>query len=155
MDSPLATLHQPSGLDHVFVYGTLRRGGANDITRLDPPGHFVGAATVRGWLYSLGSYPGLLLDVQGPAVVGEVYALDPVLERVLDGIEELYPQQRDEYVKRRVAVEVAGRTLDCLVYEIHPRYVQGRRALNPPDWLHHAPALPQSLGGPIQGGRAP
>lgn len=142
----MSTLYQPSGLDHVFVYGTLRRGGANDITRLDPPGRFVGAATVRGWLYSLGSYPGLLLDVQGPAVVGEVYALDPVLERVLDGIEELYPQQRDEYVKRRVAVEVAGRMLDCLVYEIRPRYVQGRRVLSPPDWLRHAPAAPAPAG---------
>lgn len=142
----MSTLYQPSGLDHVFVYGTLRRGGANDITRLAPPGRFVGAATVRGWLYSLGSYPGLLLDAQGPAVVGEVYALNPVLERVLDGIEELYPQQRDEYVKRRVAVEVAGRMLDCLVYEIHPRYVQGRRVLSPPDWLRHAPVAPAPAG---------
>ncbi len=35
---------------HVFVYGTLRRGEVNDITRLRPAPRFVGDAHVAGLL---------------------------------------------------------------------------------------------------------
>ena len=45
--SPQATLH-------VFVYGTLRRGEANDINRLRPPPRYLGQARTRGTLYALG-----------------------------------------------------------------------------------------------------
>ena len=33
---------------HVFVYGTLRRGGRNDINRLQPAPQYVGMGEVRG-----------------------------------------------------------------------------------------------------------
>lgn len=99
-------LYVPSGMLHVFVYGTLRRGGANDINRLTPPPLFVGRARVRGRLYGMGSYPGLVLDSSAGWVEGEVYRIDSRLEPVLDGIEELYPQQRDEYAKRVIDVEL-------------------------------------------------
>lgn len=118
---------------HVFVYGTLRRGDANDITRLRPAPRFVGAASIAGTLYHLGGYPGLVLG--GPqAVVGEVYAITPEVERRVDEIEEVYPQQRDEYFKRIVAVTVAGRALDCVVYEINPRYLGGAPVIVTGDW---------------------
>ncbi len=35
---------------HVFVYGTLRRGEVNDITRLQPAPHYIGPARVQGGL---------------------------------------------------------------------------------------------------------
>lgn len=82
---------------HVFVYGTLRRGGSNDITRLSPAPRWLGFAQVAGMLFHLGAYPGMTLGGDRP-VHGEVYAIEPALETVLDAIEGLggdYPA--DEY----------------------------------------------------------
>ena len=122
---------------HVFVYGTLRRGGANDITRLLPAPQFVGLGTVVGTMYDFGAYPGVVLGrgEASVAIPGEVYAIAPELEGVLDEIEEVYPQQRDEYFKRHVAVTVAGVDVDCIVYEINPAYVAGRATIAGGDWL--------------------
>lgn len=107
---------------HVFVYGTLRRGGSNDITRLAPAPRWVGEGSIAGTMYDFGRYPGVVLGGDG-VVRGEVYAITAALERVLDEIEEVYPQQADRYSRREVNVAVAGETLSCLVYEINPRYV--------------------------------
>ena len=91
---------------HVFVYGTLRRGQANDIMALQPAPAWVGRASVHGTLYDLGRYPGVVLG--GTALVrGEVYEIAPALEEKLDEIEMIYPQQRDEYFKRELSVAVA------------------------------------------------
>lgn len=57
---------------HVFVYGTLRRGGRNDINRLAPAPRYVGMGEVRGHLYHFDWYPGLTLGGdQAVTVVGE------------------------------------------------------------------------------------
>lgn len=119
---------------HVFVYGTLRRGDDNDITLLQPPPVWVGEARIKGVLYHFGRYPGIVL---GGAcdVVGEVYAITPALERVLDEIEELYPQQSNEYFKREVEVTVAGAVLPCLVYEINRNRLAGRPRIASGDWV--------------------
>ena len=135
----------PQNLDverHVFVYGTLRRGGDNDITRLNPAPVWVGAASIKGVLYDLGRYPGVVLsgnaalggEAQGD-VFGEVYAITPALECVLDEIEEFYPQQTQEYAKREIAVAVGGRSVQCLIYEIHPDRVQGKPRMACGDWM--------------------
>jgi len=118
----------------VFVYGTLRQGGANDITRLRPAPRFVGMARTAGTLYHLGAYPGLVLG--GAAVtVGEVYAIEPALEQRLDGIEEIAGAPDDEYFKREVTLEVDGRTVDCLVYEINPARLRGAPRIACGDWM--------------------
>lgn len=126
----------PDSLRHVFVYGTLRRGEANDINRLQPAPRFVGAARIRGVMFHLGRYPGVILGDEG-WVLGEVYAILPELERQLDVIEELYPQQSDEYRKRWVPVQVDRQSVDCLVYEINPHYTQGRPYIASGDWVGH------------------
>jgi gamma-glutamylcyclotransferase (GGCT)/AIG2-like uncharacterized protein YtfP len=131
-------------LRHVFVYGTLRRGDVRDITRLQPAPRFIGMGSVAGLLYDLGPYPGLLLGGTG-RVVGEVYAISAGLERVLDEIEEVWPQQTGEYAKRDIAVqmdgapEVAGPV--CLVYEINPERLAGCPVIKGGDWRqrHSAP----------------
>ena len=124
----------PHAQRHVFVYGTLRRGEANDINRLLPAPRFVGLAQISGAMYHLGAYPGVVLGPLG-AVVGEVYAIKHALERVLDEIEELYPQNKDEYFKRALPVTVGKRQIDCLVYEINPAYVEGRPVIASGDWV--------------------
>lgn len=124
----------------VFVYGTLRAGDDNDITRLQPAPRFVGHGTVHGTLYHLGRYPGLRLaeaDDSGPTtdVLGEVYEVSPELERVLDEIEELYPQQTNEYFKREIKVHIDGVPVRCFVYEINPIYITGRPVIASGDWV--------------------
>lgn len=121
----------------VFVYGTLRRGGSNDITRLQPAPRFVGRAQVAGVLYHLGAYPGMVLG-GGGWVQGEVYAIEPALEAVLDaieGTEGISAGPDDEYIRREVAVPVGGQALQCLVYEINPRRVASAPVIAQGDWF--------------------
>ncbi len=120
----------------MFVYGTLRRGEDNDINLLTPTPHFVGAGSVGGVMYHLGGYPGVVLNNSLEYnIVGEVYAITPELEKVLDEIEMIYPQQRDEYNKRMVIVWVGARQLSCLFYEINPAYITGKPVIASGDWV--------------------
>jgi gamma-glutamylcyclotransferase (GGCT)/AIG2-like uncharacterized protein YtfP len=126
------------GLRYVFVYGTLRRGDDRDINRLSPAPRFVGPGLIRGVMYHLGAYPGVILDQGGKAggrVVGEVYAIEAALERTLDEIEEIDPQHKDEYFKRQILVEVGARRLPCLVYEINPACVKDKPVIASGDWV--------------------
>jgi gamma-glutamylcyclotransferase (GGCT)/AIG2-like uncharacterized protein YtfP len=119
---------------HVFVYGTLRKGERNDINRLSPAPDFVGIGAVKGVLHLMSWYPGLLLGGHSD-VVGEVYAITPELERLLDEIEEISPDPESEYFKRDLAVTVGSRSIECLVYEINPGRVAGRALIGSGDWL--------------------
>ena len=119
----------------VFVYGTLRRGQANDINRLLPAPVYRGMARIRGVLYDLGRYPGVILGSGDNWVSGEVYAITPELEQQLDRIEEVAPVPSGEYARRHIDVEVDGLLLRCLVYEIAPLRVQGRPRIAHGDWL--------------------
>lgn len=133
----------PTIARYVFVYGTLRRGEKNDITRMQPAPGFVGLAHVPGVLYHLGRYPGLVLGGPG-RVLGEVYAITAVLERQLDQIEDVWPQASGEYAKREILVQlpdVSGASgasparLLCLVYEIHPSRTLGKPVIASGDWV--------------------
>ena len=128
-----------SALRYVFVYGTLRRGEQRDINMLMPAPVFIAYAQVAGTLYNLGDYPGLRLGGRG-FVQGEVYQIGPALELQLDEIEEVWPQQTGEYVRREVFVtfsEVLDTKLEhtCLVYEIAQLRAAGMPVISSGDWL--------------------
>jgi gamma-glutamylcyclotransferase (GGCT)/AIG2-like uncharacterized protein YtfP len=126
---------------HVFVYGTLRRGGRNDINRLAPRPRYVGMGEVKGRLYHIDWYPGLTLGGdEAVTVVGEVYEIGAELEAVLDGIEQIAPGPDSEYFKRELSIDVDGRPLPCLVYEINPDRVRGRQVIGHGDWILFHPA---------------
>jgi gamma-glutamylcyclotransferase (GGCT)/AIG2-like uncharacterized protein YtfP len=59
---------------HLFVYGTLRRGGPMHAL-LEPGACWVGAARLRGRLYDLGPFPGLAEGRRGDWVQGELYRI--------------------------------------------------------------------------------
>jgi gamma-glutamylcyclotransferase (GGCT)/AIG2-like uncharacterized protein YtfP len=123
-------------MPHVFVYGTLRRSGRNDIARYRPQPVCLGEASIAGTLYDLGAYPGVVLGGAG-RVKGEVYVVEPSVEAALDVLEEVADDDSGEYIKRRVRVEVGGQPVDCLVYEIHPSRIAGRRVIGSGDWIAH------------------
>jgi gamma-glutamylcyclotransferase (GGCT)/AIG2-like uncharacterized protein YtfP len=121
---------------HVFVYGTLRRGGRNDINRLAPAPEYVGMGEVQGVLYHIDWYPGLTLGgEEAVTVVGEVYRIAAELEAVLDGIEQIEDGADSEYFKREVRVAVQGRPVDCLLYEINPQRVRDKQVIGHGDWI--------------------
>lgn len=145
---------------HVFVYGTLRRGGSNDINLRKPAPRYVGTSSLKGILYDLGPYPGLILaspdafDSSGECtskVVGEVYAVLPALEDKLDELEGLLPVPTGEYFKRFISLDVtlpvsAAATLDegcgeqallCIVYEINPERTRACALVEHGDWIAH------------------
>ncbi len=65
---------------NLFVYGTLRKNFANEFARqFYKSGRLLGRAKVRGRLYQISDYPGLVLsDTDAEWVRGEVYTLtDP------------------------------------------------------------------------------
>jgi gamma-glutamylcyclotransferase (GGCT)/AIG2-like uncharacterized protein YtfP len=121
---------------YVFVYGTLRRGEARDINCLLPAPEFVMQAKVFGRLYDLGTYPGLQLGY-GNAVVGEVYAISPSLESVLDEIEGIGTESRDEYLKSTVDVSLDGKPCSCLVYEVNPAGLSDKTLIAHGDWVRY------------------
>ncbi|MBI3991639.1 MAG: gamma-glutamylcyclotransferase [Candidatus Lambdaproteobacteria bacterium] len=65
--------------EHVFVYGTLRRGAGHPMHEtLARMSQFVGLAHYQGVLYDLGPYPGAVRDPRGRSTVwGELYAVLP------------------------------------------------------------------------------
>ena len=98
----------------------------------------MGNGQINGTLYNLGSYPGVRLGgVRG--VQGEVYQITPELERQLDEIEEVWPQQTGEYERREVLVQCAGRALTCLVYEVNQARPPGRSLIESGNWLKVRP----------------
>jgi gamma-glutamylcyclotransferase (GGCT)/AIG2-like uncharacterized protein YtfP len=123
-------------MPHVFVYGTLRRGGRNDIARYRPAPAWIGEAGIAGTLYDLGAYPGVVLGGTR-RVRGEVYVIEPAVEAALDVLEEVAADGSGEYIKRQVRVEVGSHWFDCLVYEIHPARIAGRRVIESGDWIAH------------------
>jgi len=125
--------------EHVFVYGTLRRGGRNDIARFRPDPIHVADAAIAGTLYDLGAYPGLVLNGRG-RVLGEIYRIEPEVEAALDVLEEVADDDSGEYIKRRVTVDAGTRQFECLVYEIHPARIGGQAVIGSGDWIAHAAA---------------
>ena len=127
------------------MYGTLRRGEARDINLLLPTPIFVGNSQIKGMLYNLGGYPGVRL--QGAQWVrGEVYQITPALERQLDAIEEVWPQQTGEYARQEVRVQLSDvseanqvlgfrQEIACLVYEIALHLTRGKPVIASGDWL--------------------
>jgi len=127
----------PEGrIRNVFVYGTLRKGGRNDINRMLPAPRYLGMGEVKGSLYHLDWYPGLALGgEEAVTVVGEVYEVTGELEKVLDGIEGLEEGDRSEYFKRDLEVRVGGRAVACFLYEINPSRVAGKDPIGHGDWI--------------------
>lgn len=117
----------------VFVYGTLRRGGAGAMSVRFPGAKFIAEARVSGGLYDLGAYPGLLLDNSGSSVTGEVYEVDDETLNELDDFEA-----SSHYRRKRVETSVGARRRPCWVYEPDPEFHSPRRLITSGDWIEHA-----------------
>lgn len=117
----------------VFVYGTLRRGGAGAMSIRFPASKFITAAKVNGSLYDLGAYPGLQLDETNSSVLGEVYEVDDETLNKLDDFEA-----SSNYRRKRVEISLGSHSNLCWIYEPNPEFYSLRRLITSGDWLEYA-----------------
>jgi len=125
---------------HVFVYGTLRAGEVNDMTRaaarhgIAAPA-YVGTASLGGQLYDFGHYPGMVLDAAGLGVTGDIYRIPAALIPVLDEIEAVYPGEAGLFVREMHDVACNGATYLCIVYPVSPSAVSQLPRIPGGDWV--------------------
>jgi len=87
----------------LFVYGTLKRSAPGAPHRLLRSARFAGAASVRGSLYDLGDYPGLVHGrANGHRVFGELYELPP--DTAARTLRQLDRYEGREFLRKRVFV---------------------------------------------------
>lgn len=96
----------------LFVYGTLRKDSANELTRtLTQNASYLGEAYARGRLFDLGFYPGMVLSTTtGDSVAGELYEIAPDRRREvlneIDKYEGCGPTDPMPHEYRRQIIEV-------------------------------------------------
>jgi gamma-glutamylcyclotransferase (GGCT)/AIG2-like uncharacterized protein YtfP len=109
----------------LFVYGTLRKDSKNEMHhKLARDSIYVGEGRIRGELYDVGTYPGIVLR-EGclDMVVGEVYGLNSQhaarMWQVLDNYEGCGPDCPEPHEYRRQRVRVClddGNEVDAWAY---------------------------------------
>ena len=117
----------------VFVYGTLRRGGARAMSIRFPNSKFIADAKVNGSLYDLGAYPGLLLNESNSLVVGEVYEVDDEVLNELDDIEA-----SSYYSRKQVEISLGTHRKECWIYEPNPESYSLHTLIPSGDWIEYA-----------------
>ncbi len=111
----------------VFVYGTLRLGGSNHFRMADA--EFVESGTLRGRLYRIDWYPGLVVDPAGDEISGEIYSVNPEDMGVLDAFEG------HEYRRIRATVRTPyGVPMQAWIWEWLMPVDEGQR-ITGGDWL--------------------
>jgi gamma-glutamylcyclotransferase (GGCT)/AIG2-like uncharacterized protein YtfP len=117
----------------VFVYGSLRRGGAGAMSIRFPKSRFVAEAKVSGSLYDLGAYPGLILDESASLVVGEVYEVDDEILKQLDDFES-----SSHYWRKQVKISLGTHIKKCWVYAPNPEAFSKQTLITSGDWIEYA-----------------
>ncbi len=108
---------------HLFVYGTLHPDRAPaEIAHAVRQLRELGPGTMRGTLYSLADYPGVVIRPNRVDIVhGTIFALpeDPAILASLDRYEDFRPSDPTNSLFVRAIQTVTqadGSTLDCWVY---------------------------------------
>ena len=117
----------------VFVYGTLRRGGAGAMSIRFPDSKFIAEAKVRGSLYDLGAYPGLLLNEADSLVTGEVYEVD---DEILSKMDEF--EATSHYLRKQVEISLGTQRRLCWVYEPDPEFYSLHTLITSGNWKEYA-----------------
>lgn len=140
--------------DLLFVYGTLRRGGSNDIARIAPAATWAGTARIRGRLFDVnGRWPALVLDAAAGWVVGELYQVPKAAWPALDALEDpVRPDHPDgAYFKVVAPVEHADRVLQATVYTANPAVTPLMTWIESGDWMAYVAAMPSARRKAVKG----
>lgn len=121
----------------IVLYGTLRRGQPPyDRLGLESRLRFVGPCMLKGILYDLGSYPGLIMG--NNVVTGELFAVpEPKTLEELDayeGCDHLNPE-RGLYIRRAVTLLQPSNTTAFVYFYNHD--IAGHSIISDGDWVKH------------------
>jgi len=123
----------------LFVYGTLLEPGNPFAAYLSRHCSFLAHGKIKGKLYDVGDYPGLILDPTADDVWGSVYLLqrDNILIE-LDRYEGVGPdeEQPELYVRLLLAVATAGGWVDAWAY-VYNRPVDNLTQIACGDYLEY------------------
>jgi gamma-glutamylcyclotransferase (GGCT)/AIG2-like uncharacterized protein YtfP len=105
----------------LFIYGTLHPDRApREISAAARRLTSIGPATLRARLYSLGAYPGAVLDPTAPPIAGELFTVpDAATLAALDAYEDFRPRSPAESLFLRTKAVVTlddGSQQNCWVY---------------------------------------
>lgn len=117
----------------IAVYGTLRAPAVRRRLGVDTLMRYRGRCRLRGFLYDLGDYPGLVPG--GGTVAGELYALaDPRALARIDDFEDVVPGDPAASLYRRERWRMVTPDVEAWVY-VYNRPVVGRRRVPGGDWM--------------------
>ncbi|HEX8130378.1 MAG TPA: gamma-glutamylcyclotransferase family protein [Pyrinomonadaceae bacterium] len=117
----------------VFVYGTLRRGGARAMSIQFPGAKFIADAKVNGSLYDFGAHPGLLVNDSNTSVAGEVYEVD---DEILNKLDEF--EASSYYWRKQIEISLGAQRRTCWIYEPDPAFYYHRTLITSGDWIEYA-----------------
>lgn len=118
---------------YLFVYGTLHNTfsprAASAWHRFLSTAIFCGRVSVKGYLYSLGPYPALVIDEAANSLVtGELYQITEEILTALDEYEEIDPgNSESEYRRQLVELTTAdGQMVQAWVYLLNQKPDENR-----------------------------
>ena len=102
----------------IFVYGTLQSQFENEMAQLlKEHATYVCEGKVKGFLYLLDWYPGLVLDAEGFEVKGEVFEIHTNEESLLKKLDEYEGVDTWDFRRLIRPVNTANGKQDCWIYE--------------------------------------
>lgn len=104
---------------HLFVYGTLLQPENEFAGYLMHHTTFLTNGKIKGTLYNIGEYPGLVISPKSDCWVhGSIYKVDDEALALIDDYEGYGPGQSEPYlyVRKMLAVETGNGLADAWVY---------------------------------------
>ncbi|MBC7829995.1 MAG: gamma-glutamylcyclotransferase [Chitinophagaceae bacterium] len=139
--------------DYLFVYGTLRKGGNNPVTKeIINDLEWIGEAEIKARMYDIGKYPGALRAPGKKTVIkGEVLKIihPGKVFRILDEYEGFDPDEpsKSEYRRDPEKLQLPdGREIVAWVYWYNFP-VQGKRLIRHKDYFEYLKKKKSALYG--------
>ncbi|RYY33831.1 MAG: gamma-glutamylcyclotransferase [Sphingobacteriaceae bacterium] len=124
---------------YLFVYGTLLTTQNKFGLFLAENSRFVSNAKIKGRLYDIGQYPGIVPDAGGSYAKGKVFELSSeIVFDTLDGYEGISAENPApyEYARILLPVETESETLLCWVY-LYNWPIDKAILIEDGDWMRH------------------
>ncbi len=130
--------------DLLFVYGTLLIDDNEFATYLRNNSRFYSTGFIKGKLYDVGTYPGLIINTnQDYPITGTIYQLNNAGEvlKYLDPYEGFGDDQEQPYlfIRELAAIETANGDVDCWVY-LYNLSVEGLHLITHGDYMAYLKA---------------
>jgi gamma-glutamylcyclotransferase (GGCT)/AIG2-like uncharacterized protein YtfP len=102
----------------LFVYGTLLQPGNGLAQYLISNSTYLNAGYIKGTLYNIGDYPGLVINEKSGRVYGSIYEIDDHVLKQIDDYEGYGPDQDEPNLYTRVMqpVKTTNGITDAWVY---------------------------------------